>query len=78
MALYACQIASTNLRQMENEKPRPVQVVVDTKNVAETPLDFITTTAPQARYLGCLKTKRSGRKEPVMWIIGCDYHPSGQ
>jgi len=25
-ALYACQIASTNLRQMENEKPRPVQV----------------------------------------------------
>src|SRR6266566_5848056 len=40
--------------------------------------DFITTTAPQARYLGCLKTKRSGRKEPVMVIIGCDYHPSGQ
>ena len=35
-------------------------------------LDFITMTAPQARYLGCLKTKRSGRKEPVMWIIGCD------
>ena len=41
-------------------------------------VDCITTTAPQARYLGCLKTKRSGRKEPVMMIIGCDYHPSGQ
>jgi hypothetical protein len=38
LVLYACQIASTNLRQMEDEKPRPVQVVVDTKNVAETPL----------------------------------------
>lgn len=38
LVLYACQIASTNLRQMEDEKPRPVQVVVDTKKVAETPL----------------------------------------
>jgi hypothetical protein len=36
--LYALQIASANLRHMEAEKPRPVQVVVDPAKVAETPL----------------------------------------
>lgn len=38
LVLYACQIAATNLKRMAEEKPRPVQVVVDTKKVAETPL----------------------------------------
>ncbi len=38
LVLYACQIASSNLWQMEEEKPRPVQVVVDTEKVGETPL----------------------------------------
>lgn len=36
--LYALQIASSNLKRMEEEKPRPEQVVVDTEKVGETPL----------------------------------------
>ncbi len=36
--LYALQIASANLKRMEAEKPRPVQVVVDPAKVGETPL----------------------------------------
>lgn len=38
LVLYAVQIASSNLRRMEEEKPRPEQVVVDTEKVAETPV----------------------------------------
>jgi len=38
LVLYALQIASSNLKRMEEEKPRPVQVVVDREKVAETPL----------------------------------------
>ena len=36
--LYALQIASANLGRMREEAPRPTQVVVDTRKVAETPL----------------------------------------
>ena len=36
--LYALQIASANLKRMEEEKPRPVQVVVDMEKVGETPV----------------------------------------
>ncbi|MGB9233930.1 MAG: hypothetical protein WCC04_05920 [Terriglobales bacterium] len=36
--LYGLQIASTNLKRMEAERPRPAQVVVDPEKVAETPL----------------------------------------
>jgi hypothetical protein len=38
VVLYALQIASSNLRQVEIEKPRPQQVVVDADKVVETPL----------------------------------------
>ena len=38
LALYALQIASSNLKRMAEEKPRPAQVVVDTEKVAETPI----------------------------------------
>lgn len=38
IVLYALQIASSNLKLMDLEKARPVQVVVDTEKVAETPL----------------------------------------
>jgi hypothetical protein len=38
LVLYALQIASTNLKRMEAEKPRPAQVVVDAEKVAETPM----------------------------------------
>ena len=36
--MYSLQIASSNLKRMEEEKPRPVQVVVDLKKVGETPI----------------------------------------
>jgi len=38
LALYALQIASSNLKQMQAEKPRPTQVVVEPEKVAETPI----------------------------------------
>ncbi len=38
LALYALQIASGNLKQMQAEKPKPTQVVVEPEKVAETPL----------------------------------------
>lgn len=38
LLLYTLQISSSNLKQMNAEKPRPTQVVVDPETVAETPL----------------------------------------
>ena len=38
LLLYGLQIASSNLKQMEAEKPRPAQVVVDVERVGETPM----------------------------------------
>jgi len=38
LMLYALQIASGNLKQMQAEKPRPTQVVMDPEKVEETPL----------------------------------------
>ncbi|MGO9402708.1 MAG: hypothetical protein ACLPVW_04460 [Terriglobales bacterium] len=38
LLLYALQIASSNLKRMELEKPQPEQVVIDPENVSETPL----------------------------------------
>jgi hypothetical protein len=38
--LYALQIASANLRQMRDEKPRAVQVVIEPEKVKETPLEM--------------------------------------
>lgn len=38
LMLYALQIASSNLRQMAAEKPRPTQVVVEPEKAGETPL----------------------------------------
>ncbi|HTR23563.1 MAG TPA: hypothetical protein VMI10_06230 [Terriglobales bacterium] len=38
LMLYGCQIASTNLKRMTEEKPQPTQVVVEPEKVGETPL----------------------------------------
>ena len=38
LALYALQIASGNLKQMQAEKPRPTQMVREPEKVAETPM----------------------------------------
>ena len=45
LMLYALQIASTNLKRIETEKPRPTQVVVDPEKVAETPIGMTPWTA---------------------------------
>jgi hypothetical protein len=39
LLLYALQIASSNLKRMELEKPQPEQVVIDPEAVSQTPLD---------------------------------------
>ena len=38
LLLYALQIASSNLKRIEAESPRPTQVVVDPETVSETPM----------------------------------------
>jgi hypothetical protein len=38
LMLYALQIASGNLKQLQAEKPRPTQVVMDPEKVEETPI----------------------------------------
>jgi hypothetical protein len=38
LMLYALQIASGNLKQMQAEKPRPTQVVMDPEKVEDTPM----------------------------------------
>jgi hypothetical protein len=45
--LYALQIASTNLKRMEAEKPRATQVVVDPERVAKTPIGMTPWTAKE-------------------------------
>src|SRR5450755_2759680 len=45
--LYALQIASTNLKRMEAEKPRATQVVVDPEKVAKTPIGMTPWTAKE-------------------------------
>jgi hypothetical protein len=70
LMLYALQIASSNLKRMDEEKPRPVQVVVDVKKVAETPVGM----TPWSRKAGghepeevedrvVARTKRAIREE---------------
>jgi len=47
LMLYALQIASTNLKRMEAEKPRATQVVVDPEKVAKTPIGMTPWTAKE-------------------------------
>jgi hypothetical protein len=47
LLLYALQIASSNLKRMELEKPQPEQVVSDLETVAQTPIEP-TTQEPKA------------------------------
>jgi len=39
LLLYALQLASSNLKRMELEKPQPEQIVTDPETVSQTPLD---------------------------------------
>jgi len=48
--LYALQIASSNLKRMAEEKPRPVQVVIDEEKVADTPLGLAPWSATEKGY----------------------------
>ena len=48
--LYALQIASSNLKRMELEKPQPEQVVTDARNrIGNLPWQPVTTTRPTAK-----------------------------
>jgi len=48
--LYALQIAASNLKQLKEEKPRPVQVVVDRDKVEEVPLGMTQWSARGAKH----------------------------
>jgi len=39
LLLYALQIASSNLKRMEHEKPQPAEVVIDPETVSQTPIE---------------------------------------
>ncbi|MGD0598720.1 MAG: hypothetical protein ABR988_02790 [Terriglobales bacterium] len=39
LLLYALQLASSNLKRMELEKPQPEQIVTDPETVSQTPID---------------------------------------
>ena len=49
LLLYALQIASSNLKQMQAEKPRPTQVVVEPEKVSETPIGMTPWTSRRDR-----------------------------
>src|SRR6266481_1174505 len=48
LLLYALQIASSNLKRMELEKPQPEQVVTDPDTVSQTPMACATETAHES------------------------------
>jgi hypothetical protein len=48
LLLYALQIASSNLKRMELEKPQPEQVVTDPDTVSQTPMAGATETAHES------------------------------
>lgn len=50
LMLSALRIASTNLRRILTEKPRPSQVVVDPEKVADTPIGMTPWTASEKGY----------------------------
>jgi hypothetical protein len=66
LLLYALQIASSNLKRMELEKPQPEQVVTDPDTVSQTPMAGASETAPE--------TPASGEDLPPGTIQAC-YRP---
>jgi hypothetical protein len=69
LLLYALQIASSNLKRMEHEKPQPEQVVTDFETVSQTPVAGSGETARE--------TSASGEDLPPGTIQAC-YRPGPQ
>ena len=51
LLFYAMQIASTNLKRMEEEKPKPRNVVVDVDKVADTPINLHSKQPPPQNWI---------------------------
>lgn len=67
LVLYALQIASTNLKRVDEEEPRPPRVVVDTEKVAETPMGMTPwSSSPQGHEP---ESDASGELERVAWQV---------
>ena len=74
LLLYALQIASSNLKRMELEKPQPEQVVIDLETESETPMAAITE-AETAQESSDEEIKRSDEDLPPGTIQAC-YRPA--
>ena len=73
LVLYALQIASSNLKRMELEKPQPEQVVIDLETESETPIAAITE-AETAQQTSDEEINRSDEDLPTGTIQAC-YRP---
>jgi hypothetical protein len=81
LLLYALQIASSNLKRMELEKPQPEQVVIDPDTVSQTPMADCGETARETSA-SALPTNRgqkvgNGEDLPPGTIQAC-YRPGPQ
>jgi hypothetical protein len=69
LLLYALQIASSNLKRMEHEKPPPEQVVVDVESVAETLI------AAVSEEKETVNVEKSGNEDLPPGTIHASYQP---
>jgi hypothetical protein len=71
LLLYALQIASSNLKRMELEKPQPEQVVTDLDTVSQTPMAAPAETAREASA----SAPTTNREQKVGEVSGEDLPP---
>ena len=80
LLLYALQIASSNLKRMELEKPQPTEVVIDPETVSQTPIDQKASevnASPQTSQDANQDAKIDGEDLPPGTIQAC-YRPGPQ
>ncbi|MGA2359419.1 MAG: hypothetical protein ABSF66_10480 [Terriglobales bacterium] len=80
LLLYALQLASSNLKRMELEKPQPAEVVIDPETVSQTPLDqkaCEVNASPQTNQDANHDEKTDGEHLPPGTIQAC-YRPGPQ
>ena len=80
LLLYALQIASSNLKRMELEKPQPTEVVIDPETVSQTPIDqnaCEVNASPQTSQDANQDAKIDGEDLPPGTIQAC-YRPGPQ
>ena len=71
LLLYALQIASSNLKRIELEKPQPEQVVIDLETESETPMAAFDETA-RDNPAGAQAANHEGKTRPVNASTKCD------